>query len=686
MSLNASLNTAVSGLQANQSLLRVISANVSSASVEGYTKKTGHLETVVLNGVGSGVSVAGITRAVDGFLLAATNTQNSATAAADVMTDYYTRLQDLFGKPESNTSIAGTLNDFRVALNALAADPSQSVGQFTAVTAAQDVVNSLNNLSTTIQGLRGEADAAIGEGIAVITDRLVKLADLNDKIVKSTIAGEPVGDLLDKRDQALKDISDWVDIKWYMRESGETVVMTQSNYMLLDGTPRNFSYTPVAGVSASTTYPGGFAPIVLDGQNPDMTNIILSGKLSSLINLRDEVLPDLQTQLDQLAASFSDNMNRAHNSAMPIPGLTSFNGVRGIDPADQLDAGNAESIPLTAYTDPDTLVTSYGSFQIAITDENGNAVGDAMRVDIDEFKAEMEAYVLANGGGVYDYQVTLGDIINMINGAYAATPPPATPVPATPVGWPGIVPWPPSPPLTMTSTTSDIAGLTNLSGTGQAGGLSNGRFAGIVNGELTIRLPSGSPYGLAIDDTRTHFDDGSDQPATFNYLFGLNDLFVVDPEAVSAAADISLRADIAADPGRIGRGHLSSILRDPTDPATEEWYVAQGDGAGAQAMADVFAEEISFARAGNLPDSRQSLTEYAGSIIQSNSTAADAATADFSYKNDLLLELTNRLGSQSGVNVDEELAILVAVQSSYAASARVVSTVNTMYDDLLNIA
>ncbi len=48
--------------------------------------------------------------------------------------------------------------------------------------------------------------------------------------------------------------------------------------------------------------------------------------------------------------------------------------------------------------------------------------------------------------------------------------------------------------------------------------------------------------------------------------------------------------------------------------------------------------------------------------------------------------LKERLRDQSGVNVDDELSRMIQLQNSYSASARVISTVSQMYDELLRLA
>lgn len=684
MSLNSSLSTAISGLQTNQTLMRVASANIANVNTEGYTKKTGELSALVLGGVGAGVQIADIVRAVDNFLVKEANNQTSVVAKSDILHTYYSRLDDLFGTPADNSSISGLMNDLRTALDQLATDPSQSVRQYSTVTAAKDVVDKLNTLAQTLQTMRMDVDRQIDDSIAKVNTALQRIDKLNSDIVRNKVIGSPTGDLEDERDQQLQVIAKEMDIKWFGRADGSISVMTGSNYILLDSAPRELSYSPSSGVSKATVYPAGFDSIPIEGQVDDITALIKNGNMAGYIALRDSILPGLQDQIDQLTTLAANEINRAHNSAMPIPGLKTFTGLTTFDNSVLLDATNPQSIPLTAYDDG--TGPRYGSLQFAITDSNGNGVGDALRVNLDEFKTQMESYVSGITGSPYTYNVTVGDIVNMINGAYAATPPVGIPVPTAPAGWPGAAPWPPSPALVMPSSGSDIAGLFNLSGASVSGGLSNGAFADVQNGALVITLPSTSQYGLAIDDKNSTFAvAGETRPSTFNYLMGLNNLFVIPDTAISSSQSVSVRQDILDDPSKIGRGTLTSLLRDPTDPTTEEWYVAKGDGTGATAMADVFDSQFSFVKAGDLPPTTARLTEYAAAIVQLNASNASTASDNFDFQTSLLTDLKNKIGEVSGVSVDEELAHLVSIQSAYAASARVVTTVNSMYDDLLSL-
>jgi flagellar hook-associated protein 1 len=50
-----------------------------------------------------------------------------------------------------------------------------------------------------------------------------------------------------------------------------------------------------------------------------------------------------------------------------------------------------------------------------------------------------------------------------------------------------------------------------------------------------------------------------------------------------------------------------------------------------------------------------------------------------------LLQLNNQLNSVSGVSIDEESTKLISYQQSYEAAARVVSTVQSLYQVLMSM-
>ena len=80
--------------------------------------------------------------------------------------------------------------------------------------------------------------------------------------------------------------------------------------------------------------------------------------------------------------------------------------------------------------------------------------------------------------------------------------------------------------------------------------------------------------------------------------------------------------------------------------------------------------------------SARSLADYAGRLVATQTAARAEAEADGQASGDLLTSLEARFSSRSGVDVDTELATMVTLQTAYAANARLVSVVQSMYDTL----
>jgi flagellar hook-associated protein 1 FlgK len=72
----------------------------------------------------------------------------------------------------------------------------------------------------------------------------------------------------------------------------------------------------------------------------------------------------------------------------------------------------------------------------------------------------------------------------------------------------------------------------------------------------------------------------------------------------------------------------------------------------------------------------QQFTSLQGEAAQSASQLADG-------QNVVLATLQQKFSTSSGINIDDEMAHLLSLQNAYAANARVMSTVNQMYQTLM---
>lgn len=80
-----------------------------------------------------------------------------------------------------------------------------------------------------------------------------------------------------------------------------------------------------------------------------------------------------------------------------------------------------------------------------------------------------------------------------------------------------------------------------------------------------------------------------------------------------------------------------------------------------------------------------SVTTYLRQVISQQGEAADAANNLKQGQDVVLNSLRQRFNDSSSVNVDQEMTNLLTLQNSYAANARVLSTVKDMFDILMRM-
>lgn len=189
-------------------------------------------------------------------------------------------------------------------------------------------------------------------------------------------------------------------------------------------------------------------------------------------------------------------------------------------------------------------------------------------------------------------------------------------------------------------------------------------------GRLSIQT-SDSTQGVAFADMSASVGPSG---AGVSDFFGLNNLFTG-----SGASDIAVNATIANAPDRLPTGTLSTS----GTLAAGDIAVASGDTTGSDALNTAFDAPRTFTAAGGLPTQSTSLQSYAtdfvssaANVVASASSAADASSAVFTAAQ-------SRMQNFSGVNTNEELAQLTALQQQYQANAQMISTARTLFQTLV---
>jgi len=367
MSLTGALNAAISGLGANQKQMQVISGNVSNAGVEGYTRKIAPQETnLVGTSTNGGVEVNEVQRRVDEFLRTRIRDAESELSFDKTKQEYFKRVQDFFGTLDSNSNLSNSIDELRQSVEDLSINPENAAAQADVVRKAQEVTGQFRQFSQQTQDLRAEADLQIKNAVTAINENLREIKDLNTQIAQAEGAGKSSAELRDKRDVALKELSQHMDVSTFERNTGELVVVTDDSNarQLVDGTAAELTFDASGSLGSGEN--GG--PVeYADGTNVDADSI--GGRLGALLQMRDQDLANFQADLDRLAAQMREEVNAAHNLATPGNKPTAAGTALKGDHAFETDSGTVKS---TALELPNTGTASLDSLSDRFDTSNGN--------------------------------------------------------------------------------------------------------------------------------------------------------------------------------------------------------------------------------------------------------------------------------------------------------------------------
>jgi flagellar hook-associated protein 1 FlgK len=102
------------------------------------------------------------------------------------------------------------------------------------------------------------------------------------------------------------------------------------------------------------------------------------------------------------------------------------------------------------------------------------------------------------------------------------------------------------------------------------------------------------------------------------------------------------------------------------------------------AIIDMFDTKQAFVAVTGLNSTSSTIEEFAAEFVSYQANQAADYESQLNFQEQIRSLLDERLKDESGVNLDEELASLIQLESAVAASARVLSSVQQALDELLN--
>jgi flagellar hook-associated protein 1 FlgK len=620
MSLSSALSIAMSGLSANQAGLSIVSSNVANASTPGYVSQSVNLVEQGTGGVGTGVQVAGITRALDTVVQSQLRTETSGGGFADRISSVLTQLQNVYGTPGGQGTLETSFNNLTTAVQGLSANSGAFSAQSAVVTAAQNLAQQLNATTQGIQALRTGVQQDIATSVSSANADMTQIANLNTQLQGLSPTDPSTATLEDQRDTAINQLAQLMDVRVTTGGNNQVTIYTNSGVQLVGAQASTLSFSGPAALGASNLYStnpsqNGVGTITLtspSGATIDMnaTNAISSGQIAADLQLRDTTLVQAQTQVDQLAASISSALSDTTTAGAAV---TSGSQAGFKLDLTNLQPGNTINLTYTntaTNTQQQLQIVAVGSSSVlplpttSSTSPNTTVIGVNVSGGIASIVSQLNA---ALGGANLQFSNPSGSTLQVLNGA-----------------------------ATGAAVSSASATITTSS---------------LTSGSAALPL----------------FTDG-------NALY-TGAITSGGSQLTGYAGRVTVNPAVVANP--------SSLTVFSTSPATAPGDTTRADFINSQLTSGSFTFSPQTGLGSSSTPFTGTITSYMQQFLSLQGNNATNAQQLAQGQDVVVNTLQQSYNSATGVNMDAQMSNLIALQNAYSANAHVMAVVQSMFSTLL---
>jgi len=620
MSLSSALSIAMSGLNANQAALAIVSSNVANASTPGYVSQS--LTQVAQNsgGLGTGVQIAGISRALNTYVQSQLRTETSGGGYADQISNVLTQLQNVYGTPGGQGTLETGFSNLTSAVQGLSANSGSYSAQSAVITAAQNLAQQLNSTTQGIQALRSNVQQDISTSVSSANTAMAQIANLNTQLQGMNPSDPSTATLEDQRDTAINQLSQLMDVRVSTSSSNQVSIYTNSGVELVGAQASTLSFNGPATLSASNLYStnpaqNGVGTLTLTSPSGatvdlDATNALSSGKIAADIQLRDTTLVQAQTQVDQLAASMSSALSDTTTAGTAV--------TSGSQAGFSLDLSNMQPGNTINLTYTNTATNTQQQLQIV-------AVGSSSVLPLPTTSGSSPNTTVI---GV-DVSGGMASIVSQLNAALGGAN------------------------LQFSNPSGSTLQVLNGTGIGSAVGSASATTT-------TSSLTSGSA-ALPL------FTDGS--------ALYTGAITAGGSQLTGYAGRITVNPAVVANP--------SSLTVYSTSPPTASGDTTRADFINSQLTSGSFTYSPQTGLGSPSTPFTGTITSYMQQFLSLQANNATNAQQLQQGQDVVVNTLQQTYNSTTGVNMDAQMSNLISLQNAYSANAHVMAVVQSMFSTLL---
>ena len=645
------LNVGARALQANQVALQTAGHNIANVSTPGYSRQSVVLQTVqgqFTGGgyIGKGVDVQTIQRNHSELLTRQSTAASAVDAGDTVRMDRLRQLQEVFSGGASG--IGASINDMMNALSDVVSAPTDLTARSVALTRMDETAARMRDASQRLDEI-GYTVAEQLKGSMVAVNSLAKnIAGINEQIARAKGNGQPANDLLDQRDQLIRELNQHIQTSQVAADDGTVSVFVAGSQPLVLG-----NQAATLSIDDPIDFGAGSGKKVLSFLAPGSStkvelneSMLGGGQVAGLLRFQNNDLAEGRNLLGRMAIAISESMNTQNRLGLTLNGQPGENLFAPISLGNATPSNFNTSTATMALTVADPTALQASSYTVSFTAGDAGSVtrhsdGKVFNFDGSALPPVTVASVFsAQGLGVtLSGAVNAGDqfVINSLQGAAAEL-------------------------QALQYSPTDLAAANPVNA---AMGATNGGSLQLASLKATgpITQPAtGSPVTIA-------FTAGS--PATYSATVPGPPVATIATGNYVSGEKIAINGWEIALQGAPKSGDTVTV-GNATDSQYGDWYKRDtGNASALMALRDVPMFDNA-----TLADGFASAMAQVGTRTQSAQFAAELSSS-------IAANLERDRTAVAGVNLDEEAARLIQYQQAYQASAKMIQIAQNIFDTLI---
>lgn len=676
------LNIGMSGLSASQSSLATTGNNIANVDTAGYsrqqtvqgTKSSQQYGSVF---IGTGTTLADVRRVYNSYL----ETQlHTATSLNSESASFLAQAKPLDGTlSDVNTGLTGVLQKFFTSMQGVSTSATDDTSRQSVLTGAQALTGRFNSIAKQLNDQNTTINGSLSDMTAQVNKLANSIAALNQKIGEISTSGGAPNDLLDSRNEAVRQLSELTGAQVVERGTSFDVYVGSGQPLVIGNTTNSLSTVPSKG---DPTRLG----IQMDrgSSTIDITSVINGGEIGGLLTYRKEVLDPSLNELGRVALVIADQINSQQAQGIDKNGdfgaaiFNNINSAALISQRSIAQSGNSAGSGNLDVTIKDTGKLTTSDYQVTFTSATDYSVKRSDGTDMGTFSTNttpppvIDGFSLALKGGA----LSAGDSFKVTPTRNAAASIQTV--------------------LTDPKKIAAAGPLTGVASANNSGTYTQPTLTDKINiynpaaqAEMQTALKYSTPVKLVFGEA-----SGGSQPYTMvDAKGGLISSGTIVP---GQANTLDLKVGMVDANG-------AKIMDTSVTPNVQKTFTVQTTVGGTPKAGETFTMNMTGAASSDNRNAQAlvglqtkqtvdtgsaskgiSLTDAYNKLVTNVGTKTAQGKSDVEATTAILTQAAGARDSLSGVNLDEETGNLVKYQQYYTASSQIIKAAQETFATLIN--